>query len=503
MPDPNDVTAQVQALPLNRDQISRLAILLSGNKTSLADGGAPPDQGTNPGAVTSPLAYRPPAMATAPAAPATGASSVMPTLTQPSGAPTAGASTTATTATAPTLPAVPIHKPVDFSARQAKQDAYNQANKPVDPNDPSVRPHLMDRIFGGMTTFGAALQHNPNAVELGRDITGKRYNSALAYRSQRSDAAKADLDQFDQNTAQQDKDYQQQLDQFGADIKRSQEGRMQDEMGPLNEQRRATANVKNYKAMNPEQRAAEVPNIEKALGGKLDDQERRYFIINAELPKPEKEGRTTPKSPAEGLFSDDPKVKAQAEKWFSYEHRDKMADRPEKGGTPGQFEQVEKQKQDALNLLEEGDAAKGIVGYKQQLKQYQNATGEDGKPLSDAAKKALIDGLNAEHEQKKQSVQDGYESKVRALGGKAGASSVAQPTTAPNKSANKSAAQVAPVAKPTQSGTQPQFFAGDKLSFEGKPVVISEVRRNPQTGEHAYNIGGKWYSDSQLTSAKK
>src|SRR2546423_853828 len=70
----------------------------------------------------------------------------------------------------------PQYQPVDLAKRAQFQEMERELQKPTDSS--KVKPKWYDRMFGGMATFGAAMQHNPNAVGIGTDIVNRRYNAA-------------------------------------------------------------------------------------------------------------------------------------------------------------------------------------------------------------------------------------------------------------------------------------------------------------------------------------
>lgn len=401
--------------------VSKLAMLLSGNKAAMADAGVDPNSmgaRSDAGQVTMPTAQAAPAVA---ASPATSAAALA---YKP----------------LPTAPAAPV---VDMGARNALVATQKQYSKPTDPNDPNAKTRVIDRILGGLVGFGRGYVHDPNAVAEGGAVTNRRYNSAEAMRGKNLDAANTALNEFDQGTSQQDKDYQRQRDVFGDQLKGAEEERRQRSETSLSSERAAKAS-KYENAIDPN--SLRQSEDGKWFGHTYGEPDKE---IETAAPKGFK-GDAKPKSPAEGLFSDDPAVKKQAEKWFSYEHRDKVGDRPAKDttkrGTPGQFEQVEKQKGDALKLLEEGDAAKGIIGYKDALKRIQG-----NAKLDKDTKDKLISNLNAEHEEKKQTVQSQYEDKVRSLGGATGDAAAAAPSKP-----GADDARVSVISKDGKRGTVPK-----------------------------------------------
>lgn len=238
--------------------ISKLALLLAGNKD------ARNDQEEMPGAAA--LTRDPSMGGVAPsggAAPA--ASTSMPTTTANPAAATPAAVIMSTQSTLPTAPVPPV---IDAAARQ-------KLATPTDPN--VVKPKWYDRLFGGMATFGAAMQHNPNAIELGSDIVNKRYTTAESLRQKQ-------LGAFDANTAAQKENYQGQRDVFSDHLKAAEEERRRTSAGALDTERIAKANRQDYLSMSPQERAAQVSDLEKTSGMTFTQGQKSDFILTGKIP---------------------------------------------------------------------------------------------------------------------------------------------------------------------------------------------------------------------------
>lgn len=179
-------------------------------------------------------------------------------------------------------------------------------------------------------------------------------------------------------------------------------------------------------------------------------------------------------------------------------------------------------------------SAKGELGKGKAAGQ---PTPQQSKAISDkkaaAIEKANRDFANAdggkdalaEYQRQLQEAQNAYEEDIGDMGqgtthqvvtvdNKGQVTWTPQATPAPQAPVGGPSPQVAQPATPqptTPQPTQPQqpprknqplVKPGSEISFDGKPTKVTEVRRNPQTDEYAYNIGGKWYTDKEMKPSK-
>lgn len=321
----------------------------------------------------------------------------------------------------PQMPTPPAPPSIDLAKRASLASTLNKDQQPTDPNDPSVKARWYDRVLGGLVGFGQGFQHNRNAVEEGGAVTNRRYNTAEGLRANRVQADEGALGQFDKSTEDQNRDYENKNQQFGHEMEGIKETRAQqtaDASGTLK-----AAQAERWAAMSPQERVAEVPDIEKSLGRPLDPEEKQNFILYG---KPEKGAKSggSPKTIQEGLFSNDPGTRQQAQGYFDQEHKSNeraaqaaaRANQP-KPATKGEFSSVQKDRNKAWTKADSD---------------YQKDYDEQVKPLYDAAHAARNDkdraakidlAKQADKEltdrlfKSKQDAQDEYESGIETLGG--------------------------------------------------------------------------------------
>lgn len=308
------------------------------------------------------------------------------------------------------LPEAPGYTPPDMERRNAMEAMVAQHSKPTDPNDPSVKTHWYDRLLGGLVGFGRGYVHDPNAVAEGGAVTNRRFNTAEYTRKQALEGDKEKLDAFDRGTRSQHEQFQDKNDVFKDELQRAQEERQRFDVTSKAGERGAKADkydntvdpstIKQDKDGNwfgttygGERKETGAP---KGYKNPDDDNDPTHVIM-----------RNTPP---------EKKVKV-AQDLFNKMHPGRQSgdEKPETAATrlrrSKEVNAAGDSRTKALSELENGNAAKGVAGFKQAMKRIQN----DPK-LTDQVKQKEIDNLAEAHRQAKQEVEDEYASKLGNLG---------------------------------------------------------------------------------------
>lgn len=319
----------------------------------------------------------------------------------------------------PTLPQAPKYVPPDMQRRMQLEQA---ATAPA-PNRADYKPSIWDRVFGGMATFGAGLQHNPNAMQLGSEIVGKKFNNAMSDWETKHGIAQEGLTQFDRDADLNQRGFSNENEVFHNEMSRVREGREQTTADALAAQRKATANFKDYKAMGPTDRAAEIPEIEKALGHPLDKDQKDHFVLHGEVPEkaPAKED-LDPEHVILGSIPNGPQRVAKAQEIENLKHREPKDPNAEKPMSQSTIRAINDKKSKGLSETEDWYQKE----YANRVKPLYDAValnkplpGMDVNASRAARQKAAKDAdaqLQEELTKKKQSVQDSYENDISAQG---------------------------------------------------------------------------------------
>jgi hypothetical protein len=325
-------------------------------------------------------------------------------------------------ATAPdqSVPNVPKYVAPDMARRQALEAAVN---RPA-PMRADYKPSVLDRIFGGLTGFGAGLQHNPNAVEIGSDITNKKFGRATADWDTQHAQASEQLGQLDRDTRLGQQDWENQMQVFQGEMTRAREGREQKSADALAAERTAKAGKYDYQSMSPEDRAVHLPDLEKQTGITLSDDERKAFIFNGQLPKeakPEKED-LNPEHVILGNIKDPVKRAQKAQDLYNQAHREPKGDNPDKPLSQSTIRMINEKKTKGLSETEDWyqkEYANSVKPLYDAIASSKPIPGMDLNASRAARQKAASDAdeqLKGELNKRKQSVQDSYENDIQAQG---------------------------------------------------------------------------------------
>jgi hypothetical protein len=323
---------------------------------------------------------------------------------------------------APAMPNVPKYTPPDMARRQELERMATAA--PPNPND--YRPSIWDRIFGGMVTAGAAYQHNPNAMDLGRSIVTQKYNRAMDTYGLQKQSNRQSLDEFDKDADLNQRDFSDQMSVFHGEMERAREEREGRGTDARNKKLEAEAGYKDYKSMGPTDRAKELPDIEQALGHGLTSDQRDYFVINGELPKAQKEEKDD-LNPEHVILESIPKGPGRtkkAQELFDKSHREKKETDPnaEKPMTQQTIRAINDKKSKGLKSTEDwyqGEYADKVAPRYQDLKSSKPLPGMTIEQSRAARQKTADDAdaqLKQELQKRKQQSQDDYENDISAQG---------------------------------------------------------------------------------------
>jgi hypothetical protein len=309
------------------------------------------------------------------------------------------------------LPNAPVYTPPDMERRNAMEAMVAQHSKPTDPKDPSVKAHWYDRLLGGLVGFGRGYVHDPNAMAEGGAVTNRRYNTAEYTRKQALEGDKEKLDAFDRGTRSQHEQFQDKNDVFKDELERAQEERMRFDTTSKAGERSAKAD-KYDNTVDPS-------TIKQDKDGNWYGTTYGGERKETGAPKGYKDPNSD-NDPEHVIMQNTPADKKVdvARRLFNQKHPGRAAADGEKPETPATRLRRSKEVNDAgdartkaLNELENGNAAKGVSGFKQAMKRIQN----DPK-LTDQVKQKEIDNLAEAHRQAKQEVEDEYASKLGNLG---------------------------------------------------------------------------------------
>lgn len=391
----------------------------------------------------------------------------------------------------PQTPMAPAPPTLDLSGRDALASKVAALQKPTDPNDPSVKAHWYDRLLGGAVGFGQGWQHNPNAAEVGGEVTNRKYNTAESLRKGSEQGAETELSNFDRDTQDKQRDYENKSQQFEHEmqgVNQYRENQLTQSQMDKNE-----AYATKVEQMSPEERAQEIPRIEGVLGHPLTKDQKDEFTLNGKVPA-EKTPGAHPKTIAEGLFSDDPRDQKIAQGAFAEEHNSAeraaasaaRANQP-KPATKGEFSGVQRDRNKGWAKADEDYQKEHDEKVQPLYDAAKNAKPENGMSadqvrakkleVAQAADKAATDRLN----KTRQTVQDEYESGIETLGGS-------------SKHVDVNAGNQKPAAggggKPTPAAGGKTAPRGDK-SLIGKPAMVGNKQVtitgiNPETGKYTY-----------------
>lgn len=273
----------------------------------------------------------------------------------------------------------------------------NADSQPVNPKSKSVRPSWEDRLAAGMVGFGAGYGEGATrGIEAGSGILNRRYNNAQQQRQQRLKADQTALRNFDQQERLGDAQFRDQSLAY-EDSLRGREA---------NAQRKQNAWDRQFRTSQANQRQQDTAwkhNFDKKTAAQRQDQFRqeqqriqqqnatedglRRDEIDLERQREDREEGRTGGARSSGLSAaDELRAREEAVK-------------------------LNQQRQSAYNSLENGNPAKGIEGYRSQLKAIQQNT-----QIPQKEKNAQIARLNAQHVEEKNQIERNYASNMNALG---------------------------------------------------------------------------------------
>lgn len=398
----------------DKAEISELAQLLAGITATVAKKSplAAPSAPTNTGKAM-PAAAIPGALSAAPKA------AVISNLPNTAATPTLRTFVpNAATKPEPVMPSLAptIGDPYRNNAVQARR-AGLQSNlaeyaRPLNPDD--YKPRWWQRLGAAAATFGAAMNHNPNAIEIGNELLNQNLTRAEYRRQQGMKGAKEELEQFDDG----EKLHREQQDE----LMRLQEFALRQAESESRIGKNRAMMEKYENTVQPER----VDEYGQWWGHRLGDPDGPE--IKAAPPRgwrpPQEKQDLNPEHIVLSSIPAGPKRVAEARRILAARRARRNNDEGPKE-TPAtrlrrqqDINKAGDERRAALNALEQGDSRKGLIGYRQERQSIQRSKFIPGTktPIAEDVRQKMLDDLDEQHRQNKQQVEDAYATKLSSYG---------------------------------------------------------------------------------------